>query len=102
MKIYNSFSVYYQQEPFVNIIANDQKDVEQFIMDWCQGNQIRPNADEWLIRPVDAIVTKESMNEMMQEGGGGGNIIGNIGGTIAKGQAVPGLLKVKINPKCWG
>ena len=102
MKVYNSFAVWYQGDFFMNVLANDQKDVEQFILDWCTGNNLRPTSDEWLIRPADSIISKEVMNEIMQDSGGGGNILGAIGGAPRKGQAVPGLVSVKINPKCWG
>lgn len=102
MKVYNSFTVWYRGDTFMNVLANDQKDVEQFILDWCVGNNTQPTADEWLIKPVDSIISKESMNEIMGDSGGSGNILGQVGSAAAKGQAVPGLLKVKINPKCWG
>ena len=101
MKTYNSYWVWYRNEPFLGVLANDQKDVEQFIVDWCMSNNVRPNSDEWLIRQVDSVVSKDVVNEVIADVGGGAGIMQAGMGLPTKGQVVPGMIKVKMHPRCF-
>ena len=101
MKTYNSYWVWYRNEPFISILANDQKDVEQFIVDWCMSNSVRPSADEWLIRQVDSVIAKDVVNEVVADVGGGAGIMNPMmggGGAVGKGYEP---VKVKMHPRCF-
>lgn len=99
MKTYNSYWVWYRNEPFLGVLANDQKDVEQFIVDWCMSNSVRPVADEWLIRQVDSVISKDVVSEVVADVGGGAGIMNPAGmGTLGKGYEP---IKLKMHPRCF-
>lgn len=99
MRTYPSFTVSFRGQPWLNMVCEEQKDVEQFILDWCSSNNIRPSSDEWLIQPVAAVVSKEMLGEICSSQPVGGM---SDYAPYDKRQAIPGRVEVKINPKCWG
>jgi hypothetical protein len=102
LKQYRSYFVTFRGQPFVNLLCNEQTEVEQFIVDWCQSNNIRPSADEWAIQPdVPAMVSKDIVSQICVDSGGDfGEAFS--GRRVSKFQAVPGLIDVRPNPKMWG
>lgn len=100
MKTYPSYWVWYRNEPFISVLANDQKDVEQFIVDWCMSNNVRPVADEWIIRQVDSVVAKDVVSLIASDLGGGANIMQTAGYPSSKNQIIPGVVRVKMHPRC--
>jgi hypothetical protein len=98
METYSSFTVTFRNKPWLNIVCRDQKDVEQFIVDWCVSNNVRPSSDEWLIQPIDSVIAKEMLSEICGSGGGGLSDFRPTDKRFARA----GELHVSINPKCWG
>lgn len=98
MKTYNSYWVWYRNEPFLGVCANDQKDVEQFIVDWCMSNSVKPVADEWLIRQVDCVISKDVVNEVVADVGGGAGIMNPMAAPMGKGYEP---VRVKMHPRCF-
>ena len=98
MKTYNSYWIWHRNEPFISVLANDQKDVEQFIVDWCMSNNRRPNSDEWLIRQVDAVISKDMIAEIGSDLGAGSGIMNPIAAPLGKGYEP---VHVKMHPRCF-
>ena len=101
MKTYPSYWLWYRNEPFISVSANNQKDVEQFIVDYCMSNNIRPVADEWIIRQVDLIVTKDVIGEIINDMGQGAPALnGPIGSAQTMGKGYEPV-RVKMHPRCF-
>lgn len=99
MKTYNSYWIWHKSEPFISVLANDQKDVEQFIVDWCMSNNRRPNSDEWLIRQVDAVISKDMISEIVADVGGGAGIMNPaMAAPLGRGYEP---VHVKMHPRCF-
>jgi hypothetical protein len=99
MKTYNSYWVWYRDEPFISILALNQKDVEQFIVDWCMSNNIKPSSNEWIIRQVDSVVSKETIAEIGADIGSGAGIMNPMmAGPTGKGYEP---VRVKMHPRCF-
>ena len=109
MRSYKSYIIWYRKTPIWNVVTNDQRNAEQLITDYCMSNNMRPTTDEWLMTRVDTVISRETVSEIMNEVGAGNNMIAQQAQGMSpagitqfnKNQAIPGLLKVKINPKCF-
>ena len=63
------------------------------------SNNRRPNSDEWLIRQVDAVISKDVVSEVVGDVGGGAGIMNSpISAPLGKGYEP---VRVKMHPRCF-